>query len=153
VVNLPEVKGLVACDSCEAGGENSVLGTLHYGDRPPGNTSRSREIAFPGVLDGQFHTYGVVWERGRFTWTIDGQPFGTTVASEWFTAASNDPNAPFDRPFHLILNLAVGGNWPESTGLRGVSNDGFPKRMEVDWVRVWQCDADPATGRGCTGDN
>ncbi len=127
-IDITEAVNLgVACDSCEAGGENSVLGTLHYGDRPPGNTSRSREIAFPGVLDGQFHTYGVVWEQGRFTWTIDGQPFGTTVASEWFTAASNDPNAPFDRPFHLILNLAVGGNWPENTVVARGFQPRFPQ--------------------------
>ena len=143
----------VECDTCEGGGENSVLGTLHYGDQPPGNKYTNREISFPGVLDGEFHTYGVIWEQGRFTWTVDGEPFGTLTSSQWFTAASSDPQAPFDRPFHLILNLAVGGNWPENTSLGGVSEEGFPKRMEVDWVRVWQCDADRATGRGCTGGN
>lgn len=141
----------VVCDTCETGGENSVLGTLHFGDRPPGNVSQSREVSFPGVLDGEFHIYGVVWERGRFIWSVDGQVYGTMTDADWWTAASSDPQAPFDRPFHLILNLAVGGNWPENTALRGVSTAGFPKRMEVDWVRVWQCDADRATGRGCTG--
>ncbi len=143
----------VVCNECEAGGENSVLGTLHFGDLPPANVFRSREISLPAVLDGQFHTYGVIWEQGRFTWSVDGQPFGTMQASEWWTAASSDPQAPFDRRFHIIVNLAVGGNWPESTALGGVSTDGFPKRLEVDWVRVWQCDADSATGRGCSGGN
>ncbi len=143
----------VECADCEAGGENSVLGTLHFGDRPPGNVYLNRERSFPGVLDGEFHTYGVIWEEGRFTWTIDGEPFGTIEASEWWTAASSDANAPFDQEFHLIINLAIGGNWPENTNLRGVSTDGFPKQVEVDWVRVWQCDADPATGRGCMEGN
>jgi len=141
----------VECDSCEPGGEQSVLGTLHFGDAPPGNVYRNREVAFPGVLDGEFHTYGAIWEEGRFAWTIDGESFGMIEASEWYTAASAEPNVPFNRPFHLILNFAVGGNWPETTSLGGVSTDGFPKQMEVDWVRVWQCDADASTGRGCTG--
>ncbi|MGB3166009.1 MAG: glycoside hydrolase family 16 protein [Alteraurantiacibacter sp.] len=141
----------VECASCEAGGENTVVGTLHYGNRPPGNRYKGHDVSFPGVLDGDFHTYGVIWEKGRFTWTVDGEPYGTLTRADWFTAASRDPDAPFDRPFHLILNLAIGGNWPENTNAGGVSEDGFPKRMEVDWVRVWQCDADRATGRGCQG--
>ncbi|RJY09869.1 glycoside hydrolase family 16 protein [Aurantiacibacter aquimixticola] len=139
----------VECEECEAGGENSVLGTLHYGARPSGNEYTNRKISYPAVLDDQFHTFGVIWEEGRFTWTLDGEPYGTLTAEDWWTSASNDPNAPFDHPFHLILNLAIGGNWPENTSLRGVSTEGFPKQLEVDWVRVWQCDADPATGRGC----
>lgn len=143
----------VACPTCELGGENSVLGTLHFGALPPGNVYRNRETSFPGASDGNFHTYGVIWEQGRFTWTIDGVAFGTMVASEWWTQASSAPSAPFDRPFHLILNLAIGGNWPESTALGGVSTASFPKQMEIDWVRVWQCDAQVTTGQGCTGGN
>lgn len=147
----------VACPTCEAGGENSFLGTLHFGARPPGNVYRNRETQFPAALDGQFHTYGVIWQPGRFTWTIDGVPFGSLVTGDWWTAASSAPQAPFDRPFHLILNLAIGGNWPESTALGGVSTEGFPKRMEIDWVRVWQCGPGGTTqggaGQDCTGGN
>lgn len=141
----------VECDECEAGGENSILGTLHFGGRWPDNDYRSREVSMPQVLDDEFHTYGVIWEQGRFTWTFDGEPFATAQSSDWFTTATTDPNAPFDRPFHLIVNLAIGGGLPEGRGLGGVSNADFPKRMEVDWIRVWQCDADAATGQGCTG--
>ncbi|WP_240624672.1 glycoside hydrolase family 16 protein [Aurantiacibacter odishensis] len=141
----------VECATCEDGGENSILGTLHYGAQVPGNEYTNREVSAPQVLDGDWHTYAVIWEEGRFTWELDGVPYGSIDSSEWWTGASSDPLAPFDRDFHLILNLAVGGNWPESTALGGVSTGGFPKQLEVDWVRVWQCDADAATGRGCTG--
>lgn len=147
----------VTCPTCEAGGENSFLGTLHFGALPPGNVYRNRETSFPAALDGQFHTYGVIWQPGRFTWTIDGVAFGTQVTGDWWTQASSAPQAPFDRPFHLILNLAIGGNWPESTALGGVSTAGFPKRMEIDWVRVWQCGqgggTQSAAGQECTGAN
>ncbi|MDE1467600.1 glycoside hydrolase family 16 protein [Aurantiacibacter sp. D1-12] len=142
----------VECDAdCEEGGENTILGTLHFGGEWPDNELYSTEVERPAVLDGEFHTYGLVWEEGRFTWTFDGEPFATAEAEDWFTTASDDPNAPFDRPFHLILNLAVGGGLAEGRALGGVSNEGFSKQMEVDWVRVWQCDTDPETGRGCMG--
>jgi hypothetical protein len=58
--------------------------------------------------------------------------------SEWWTSGSATPGAPFDQPFHLILNLAFGGGLAESRGLKGISNTNFPKRFLIDWVRVWQ---------------
>lgn len=141
----------VECNDCEDGGENTILGTLHFGGQWPENDLHSTEISMPQVLDGGFHTYGVIWEQGRFTWTFDGEPYATAEASDWFTTATDDPNAPFDQPFHLIVNLAIGGGLPEGRALGGVSNADFPKRMEVDWVRVWQCGADAATDQGCEG--
>jgi beta-glucanase (GH16 family) len=42
---------------------------------------------------------------------------------------------PFDQPFHLIMNLAVGGNWG---GAKGIDESIWPQRMEVDYVRVYQ---------------
>jgi hypothetical protein len=41
---------------------------------------------------------------------------------------------PFDQPFHLVMNVAVGGNWG---GAHGVDPDIWPQRMEVDYVRVY----------------
>ena len=46
--------------------------------------------------------------------------------------------APFDQPFHLILNLAFGGRWPEGANAKGVDETALPATMEVDWVRVSQ---------------
>ena len=63
-----------------------------------------------------------------------------------------DPDAPFDAPFHLILNLAIGGRRPEGRGTLGVDETGFPKRMRVDWVRVWQCDGNAVSDCSSTGD-
>lgn len=137
----------VPCATCPSGREDTILGTLHYGGLWPDNTFTSTEIPFPAVLDG-FHTYGIIWEPGLIRWTVDGAVYAQKSAGDWSTIGSTEPNAPFDRPFHLILNLAIGGELPERRGEGGVSNRGFPKRMEVDWVRVWQscenCNSAPA---------
>ncbi|TNE35141.1 MAG: glycoside hydrolase family 16 protein [Alphaproteobacteria bacterium] len=143
----------VECDNdCEDGGENTILGTLHFGGAWPENDLASTEFSYPPILDGEFHTFGIVWSEGRFTWTVDGEPYSTRTAEEWFTTESSAPNAPFDQRFYLILNLAIGGRLPEGRALGGVSEEGFPKRMEVDWVRVWQCGEDVATGKACVRD-
>ncbi|MBJ7499290.1 MAG: glycoside hydrolase family 16 protein [Sphingopyxis sp.] len=141
----------VRCDECAGGIENRILGTLHFGGQWPDNRHKGDETALPAPLDG-FHVFGIVWKKGRIVWTVDGEPYATRVASEWTTSGSSDPAAPFDRPFHLILNLAVGGGLAEGRGIKGVDEGGYPKNMEIDWVRVWQCDNDAVSACGEAGD-
>jgi beta-glucanase (GH16 family) len=114
------------------------LGTLHFGGKWPNNLHKGEEVPFPEVLDGKFHTYAIEWYPDRMTWTVDGRTFAEQQRSEWLTTGSETPGAPFDQPFYLILNLAIGGKLAESRGVGGVRLDGYPKRMEIDWVRVWQ---------------
>ncbi|GAA4004271.1 glycoside hydrolase family 16 protein [Sphingomonas humi] len=141
----------VACKECPGGRENTILGTLHFGGQWPKNAFNSTETNAPGVLDG-FHTFGIVWAPGRIDWTYDGRVYATKRRGEWWSAASRDPDAPFDRPFHLILNLAVGGGLSEERGVKGVDETIWPQRMQVDWVRVWQCRPVAASGASCKGD-
>ncbi|RVQ69338.1 glycoside hydrolase family 16 protein [Croceicoccus ponticola] len=139
----------VACTACPDGIESTILGTLHFGNARPDNRHKGEEMPYPPVLSG-FHTYAVDWRQDRMVWTVDGKVFATRTADEWFTGARpDDPFAPFDHPFHLILNLAIGGGLPEGRGTGGVDDTEFPKRMRIDWVRVWQCEADPATAAAC----
>jgi len=128
----------VPCAKCPGGRENTILGTLHFGGKWPANKHKGEEVPFPEVLDGGFHTYAIEWQPDRITWQFDGRTYATRRASEWSTTGSSTPGAPFDQPFHLILNLAIGGKLAESRGVGGVRLDGYPKRMEIDWVRVWQ---------------
>ena len=61
------------------------------------------------------------------------------MQNSWFSTADNGgPGAPFNQPFHILLNVAVGGNLP------GPPNGAtpFPVKMEVDWVRVYSGEAD-----------
>lgn len=76
-----------------------------------------------------FHVYGVDWRPGSVTWTVDG------VARRTVTRADVG-SAPwvFDKPFFVVLNVAVGGSWPGSPD----ATTRFPQQMTVDWVRVWQ---------------
>ena len=138
----------VPCNDCLNGRESTILGTLHFGGQWPDNALHSEEIAYPAVLEG-FHTFEVMWEPGRMVWSVDGRKFAEKTADDWYTNADASAEAPFDKPFHLILNLAIGGGLPEERGLGGVSDEGFPKRMEVDWVRVWQCSPDATGPNGC----
>jgi beta-glucanase (GH16 family) len=142
----------VPCADCPGGVEARILGTLHFGGEWPANRQSGTEFAFPPVLDGGFHTYAVVWSADRMVWTVDGQVFAERGAEAWSTTGSTARGAPFDQPFHLILNLAIGGRLPEGRGVGGVALDGYPKRMEVDWVRVWQRRDDAAAGGRDRGD-
>ena len=138
----------VPCDSCEGGRESKILGTLHFGGEWPGNKYASSEIEYPPVLDG-FDTYTVEWSKGAISWLVDGKLFATKQSDDWSTTGASDPAAPFDQPFHLIINLAIGGGLPEGRNAKGVSLDDFPKEMLIDWVRVYQCHSDPETGEAC----
>lgn len=93
------------------------------------NTQKTSTKTIPTAMT-EFHNYRVDWTpyavRGYFddalvfTFTNDGKG-----AATW----------PFDKRFHLILNLAVGGNWG---GAQGVDNTAFPASMEVDYVRLYK---------------
>jgi beta-glucanase (GH16 family) len=128
----------VPCAKCAGGRENTILGTLHFGGKAPKNFQKGEEVAFPDVLDANFHTYAIEWDPERIVWQVDGTIFAERRRNEWSTSGSDAPGAPFDQPFYLIINLAIGGKLAESRGLGGVRLDGYPKRMEIDRVRVWQ---------------
>jgi beta-glucanase (GH16 family) len=92
-------------------------------------TQRTDTIVLPGLYD-RFHVYQLEWEPHQIRAFVDGKQFFTfqnenTSYSEW----------PFDKPFHLLLNVAVGGSWG---GLKGIDDTIFPQTMEVDYVRVYQ---------------
>ncbi len=111
---------------------DTVHGTIHHGGEWPDNQHTGTPFKLDeGTFADDFHTFAVEWEKGGIRWYVDDQLFQTLT--EWTSTSAEFP-APFDQPFHLILNLAVGGNWP---GAPDESTD-FPQRMTVDYVRVYQ---------------
>jgi len=93
-------------------------------------TNKGNNVVVPGVSDG-FHIYACEWTPDAVTIEIDGNKYFT------FTKQSDYGWAewPFDKKFHLLLNIAVGGGWG---GQKGIDDSIFPQRMEVDYVRVYQ---------------
>lgn len=110
----------------------TVHGTLHYGGSWPDNESSGDAYTLPsGTFADTFHVFALEWEEGVIRWFVDGVLY--QVQTGWSTPAAPFP-APFDRRFHLLVNLAVGGNWPGDPDETTV----FPQQLVVDRVRVYQ---------------
>ncbi len=127
-----------APEVCEGGRENRIFGTIHFaGDAAGAHKQVSTGAPMPASADG-FHVYAVEWTPEAITWSVDGQQYAQAKAADWKRDDQLVSAAPFDQPFHLILNLAFGGRWPEGANAKGVDETALPATMEVDWVRVSQ---------------
>jgi beta-glucanase (GH16 family) len=124
-------------------GPNEVHGTLHYGGAWPANVHTGTNYRPPSNVWENFYTYAVEWEEGEFRWFVDQKHYATQT--KWRTTAAAAFPAPFDQKFHIILNVAVGGQWPGPPD--GTTT--FPQELVVDYVRVYACSTDRATGKGC----
>ena len=93
-------------------------------------TQRSAQQPVPTSCTA-FHVYQLDWRPDSITIGVDGRGI--------LRVLNDQPGGkgawPFDTPYHLILNLAIGGNW---AGAKGIDDAAMPQRMEVDYVRVWQ---------------
>ena len=115
-----------------------VCGTIHFGDTWPGNTYLTKNYTFSnGDSTENWHNYSIEWEPGEIRWYIDGDLYSTQ--NQWNSAGRAFP-APFDQNFYLILNLAVGGTFDgiDGVGAEPATFADGPKKMEVDYVRVYQ---------------
>lgn len=138
-------------DVMEARGQNprEVLGTLHFGAGWPGNVHKGETYRLPDGAGGidAFHVYAAEWEPGVIRWYVDGT-LVQTQTSWWSSslkqdgakavkpAGERDLNpwpAPFDRPFYLVINVAVGGKFLGDPD----ASTPFPAEMVVDYVRVY----------------
>jgi hypothetical protein len=118
-----------------------VNGTAHYGG--PGDQHQSAGGGAPLGSEG-FHTFALEWDVDALRWYLDGVEYASTQARRggegpgWFTPAEGaGPQAPFDLPFHLVINLAVGGAFtgvaPEVAQTTLAEG---PKQLLVDYVRI-----------------
>jgi len=123
--------------------EESVYGTLHYGGIWPDNVHTGASFVPTSKAWENFHLYAVEWQEGEIRWFVDDEQYA--LQNEWNTAEGAPFPAPFDQKFHLILNVAIGGSWPGSPD----ASTRVPQEMVVDYVRVFECEADPITGIGC----
>ncbi|MFA6469689.1 MAG: family 16 glycosylhydrolase [Bacteroidota bacterium] len=109
-----------------SGGDNKTFGTLHWDDSGHKYSGYNYTIA-SGKLADAFHNFFIVWDAKKVIWGIDNVQFGVLNTQ---SAAMN----AFRAPFFIIINLAVGGNWPGSPDATTV----FPQTLEFDYIRVYQ---------------
>ena len=100
------------------GAYNHTLGTQQGGSAYTSATSA-------------FHLYAVDWYADRMVFTVDGE----TVFTFDNDGAGDSDTWPFDQLFHIVVNLAVGGDWG---GYCGVDSSAYPQEYRVDWIRVYQ---------------
>ncbi|MFJ8577957.1 ricin-type beta-trefoil lectin domain protein [Micromonospora sp. NPDC093277] len=107
---------------------STVHGSLH-GPGYSGGNPLTGQTSLPGgqALADAFHTYAVDWAPDSITWYLDGVAYSRKTPAD---AGGN--RWVFDHPFFMIMNVAVGGNWPGSPD----GSTAFPQTMVVDYVRV-----------------
>ncbi len=110
---------------------STIYGTCHYGNDyfDKSSSGNSHNINPNSFVDGNFHHFSIEWEPNQIRWYVDGIHFHTFNATD-----VGAYTFPFNKDFHFILNLAVGGNWPGNPD----ATTNFPVVMEIDYVRVFQ---------------
>ncbi len=110
---------------------STVHGTIH-GPGYSGAKGVSSSVTLPRgrKFADKFHVFAVEWEPGNIRFFVDRKLYRT------MTPADLPPGTvwAFHRPFFLILNVAVGGDWPGNPD----SSTVFPQMMQVDYVRVYR---------------
>ena len=137
-------------DVMEIHGEepDKTLGSIHFGSTFPNRQLVTHTHSLPqGSLVSDWHVYAVEWDPGEIRWYLDGVHWATQ--NFWWSCSktqdgagvearrASDINpwpAPFDHPFYLLMNVAVGGNFPGYPNL--VTR--FPAELVVDYVRVYE---------------
>ncbi len=101
--------------------------TLHTQDSH-GNSKNTRKADMEGIDEG-FHTYSVDWTESTISFFVDGEHFYTFEPEN-----DSEEVWPFDQPFYILANLAIGGNF----GGKEVDDSIFPVEYVIDYIRVYQ---------------
>ena len=104
-----------------------VYTTLHTQDSY-GNTINTKRTEFLNIEEG-YHVYAIEWDKDKIEFFVD-----KTLVYTFNPSIKNEDTWPFDKPFYIILNLAVGGNF----GGPEVDDAIFPQKFYIDYVRVYQ---------------
>jgi Beta-glucanase/Beta-glucan synthetase len=118
---------------------DKTYGTLHFGE--PHTQKQGSHISTNGDYASGYHVYTCDWEPNEIRFYVDGILYNTV--NDWFTKKSGFGEvtypAPFDQPFYMILNLAVGGTWPGNPD--GSTQFDQNAELKVDYVKVYQKDS------------
>lgn len=116
---------------------DKLYGTIHFGN--PHDERQGTYTLSEGTFASEYHTFSCEWEPGSIKWYVDGILYHT--ANDWYSTTENQGTltypAPFDQPFHMILNLAVGGSWVGNP----TEETSYDENFTIDSVRVYQKDS------------
>lgn len=125
-------------DIMEAKGrlENKVDTTLHFGKAWDTHDYVTKETTLSSNTD-EWHTYAVDWTADAISWFVDGQKVLTVTKDRWWSqdVSNKGKSQPFDKPFYIIFNLAVGGMYDSYNQPDGSFTSAA---MYVDYVRVYE---------------
>lgn len=105
--------------------ENKTYGTCHWDNN--GHVEYGKSTSNFDIT--QYHTYGMQWDNQYIKMFVDGNKI-----YEIYIGNNSGGTDEFHRPFYLLLNVAVGGQWPGYS----INDSAFPQEMKVDYVRVYQ---------------
>jgi beta-glucanase (GH16 family) len=108
---------------------NTTYGTLH-GPGYSGAQGIGKSREFGGPVANDFHIYTVIKRPDEIIWQVDGVEFHRMTPASLPAGGS----WVFEKPYFVILNLAVGGDWPGAPD----ATTAFPAQMKVDWVRIYK---------------
>jgi len=97
------------------------------------NTQKTAKIKVDNARS-DFNVYAVEWTPEEIRGYVNEKQYFTFKNERVSNAAADSRQWPFDKPFHLLLNIAVGGTWG---GENGIDEKIWPQRMEIDYVRIY----------------
>ena len=110
---------------------NTVYATVH-GPGYSGANGVGKPLSQAAPYSDGFHVFTVIKRPNEIIWQVDGQEFHRVTPASLPSGSA----WVFERPYFLLLNLAVGGDWPGSPD----SSTPFPATMQVDYVRIFKED-------------
>jgi len=113
-----------------SGRENTVHGTAHWDNSGQHAQYGNDYTLSAGTFSDDFHVFRIEWDQSLIKWYVDNSLYNTI-------SITPSGLSEFHQEFFIILNLAVGGNWPGNPN----SSTTFPQYLEVDYIRVYQMTA------------
>ncbi len=108
--------------------DSVIYGSIHKPRNEYDNIiSKTAKYDLKTSLSEDFHIFGIVWSKDKIDFYIDNTVYYTVDIT-------GDENKIFHKKYFILLNLAIGGNWPGPP----TNNTVWPQEMLIDWIRVYK---------------